>query len=78
MKVTKTVLTEDFDVKYTEEGIFLPNDMCMFFLATEFSNEQRFDIDDPKRELLEDFAMWLEGLLGVCDGRKDKYVYRED
>lgn len=63
-------IQEDLGILVTEQGVFLPKDFCICSLLNFYQSEKK--LNDEEVDLLFDFAYWLELLLGVHDGRKDK------
>ena len=73
--ITKEEFLKNWDVKITEEGIMFPKDTCFVFLASEYCNSLKLDIDNKERESIQNFGYWLEGMFEVCDGAKGRSNY---
>jgi len=73
--ITKEEFLKNWDAKITEEGIMLPKDTCFVFLASEYCNNLKLDIDNKERESIQNFGYWLEGMFEVCDGAEGRSNY---
>jgi hypothetical protein len=62
----------DYGVQYSRKTTTLPRDFCVLHQAATYCNNLGWYAMDERRVQIEEFALWLEHQLCVCEGKEAK------